>query len=479
MIFLAILLLGTVVAYSMLRSYLHSDAFRKFLSAEASETAGVVGEFAPFQWDGLAVNTESFDATGEGLVSRVRASGLHTEVGLGGVGRGVWEIRGASARKVEISLNTRKVTDREVKEEVRRKVDKKSKRPAWLPSEAELQGVEIRDLSVNALLEQGPLVADGLRVTATQAGAKNAYRAEISGGSVRLPFPKGPELRLDRALLRYQDGQVFLTSFEFGAWGGGRIEGTGDLDVRARQFTLEGEANGLKCEDLLNEDWSKRLTGEVESDFLVDNRSDTATASGTLVVRNGVLTALPMLDALAAYADTRRLRVLTLNDARTRWQWKKDEVALTDLVLSSDGLMRLEGNLVVRGRQLDGVFRLGLAPGTLASIPGAETDVFVPGEKGLVWTPVRISGTLDDPKEDLTDRLITAAGMRMLETLPETGEKVIKFSQSLLGDRSPEAVEKGVKIIQEGSKTVREVGGLLDGILGTGRREVPENQDEP
>ena len=34
-----------------------------------------------------------------------------------------------------------------------------------------------------------------------------------------------------------------------------------------------------------------------------------------------------------------------------------------------------------------GRFRLGLAPGTLSTIPGAETDVFLPGERGLLWTP--------------------------------------------------------------------------------------------
>lgn len=479
LIFGVSLLLGLIAVYVMLRSYLHSDAFRKFLSAEASETAGVVGEFAPFQWDGLAVDTDFFEAAGEGLVTGIRAAGLHTEVGLGGLKRGVWEIRGSSARQLEISLDAANVTNQEVKADVRRRVDKKSKRPAWLPSEAELETLDVRDLSIHALLEQGDLTAKGMRLHAAQSGAKNAYRAEIDGGIVRLPFRQAPEFRLDRARLRYQDGQVYLTNFQVGAWSSATIEGSGDFDVKSRQFTLEGNAGGIKCEDLLNEDWAKRLTGDAQSTFIADNRTGMPTASGQLEIRNGTLTALPMLDALAAYADTRRFRILALNDARTRWQWKKGEVALTDLVLSSEGLVRLEGSVVIRGRNLDGVFRLGIAPGTLTSIPGAETDVFLPGERGLLWTPLRVTGTLDDPKEDLSERLILAAGIRMFENLPESGEKVIKFTQSMLGDRSATTVEKGVKIIQESSKTVREVSGLLDGILGGARREEAEIKEEP
>lgn len=131
----------------------------------------------------------------------------------------------------------------------------------------------------------------------------------------------------------------------------------------------------------------------------------------------------------------------------------------------------------IRGRQIDGIFRLGLAPGTLATIPGAETDVFTAGERGLLWAPLRISGTLDDPKEDLTERLVAAAGLRMFDSIPETGEKVIKFSQSLLDGLSTKAPAKGAKILEEGTKTVREIGGILDGILGGGEgRKAKEDE---
>lgn len=469
-------LIGLGVGYGMLRSYLHSDAFRKFLSVEAGEMAKVTGEFGAFHWDGLAVNTDSFEAKGDGLVTALRADGLHTEVGLGGVRRGVWEIRGSSLRRLEVSVDARKQEQEDTVPEVSPKVGKKAKRPSWFPSEAELDSIDVRELAVKAILDDGLAIASGMSVHAEQAGAKDAYRAEIQGGTVRLPFAMVPELRVDRVRLRYQDGQVFLTDATLAAWAGGRIHGSGEVEIKSRQFSIEGDATGMKCEDVLNADWAKRLTGDVTSDFTVNNRPGFRQASGKLTVKNGVLTALPMLDALAAYADTRRFRVLTLSEAHTGWRWKKGEISLTNLVLASEGLVRLEGSIDIRGRAIDGAFRLGLAPGTLSTIPGAETDVFISGERGLLWTTLRITGTLDDPREDLTDRLIAAAGMRMFDQIPETGEKVIKFTHSLLGEPSSKTIDKGVKLIEKSSKTVREVSGILDGLLGRGAPAEPEKE---
>lgn len=469
----ALLVAGVVLfgaIYLSIRSYLHSEGFRKFLSAEASDLAGVTGEFGAFHWDGLAVDTDSFEATGDGVVTRLRADGLHTEIGLGGLRRGVWEVNGSNVRRLEISVDATKKPDEAAQAKAAR-VGKskaiKAKLPSWLPSQAELEGIEVGQVGVKVILEQGLATAVGMSVTAEQAGARDAYRGEIEGGTILLPFGIIPELRLDRAQLRYQDGRVFLTQATVAAWEAGRIEGSGEWEMASKRFSIEGSASGIRCENLLNTDWSKRLTGDVSSNFSMDNSSGAPAAAGKLVIRNGTLTALPVLDSLAAYADTRRFRVLTLSEARTGWHWKKGELALTDLVLSSEGLVRLEGSIVIRGKALDGVFRLGLAPGTLSSIPGAETDVFLPGPNGLLWAPLRITGTVDDPKEDLTDRLVAAAGMRMFDLVPETGEKVIKFTRSVIGDHPDKVIDKGVKVIEKTGDVVREVGGILDGILGT------------
>jgi hypothetical protein len=470
----------TGVVFLAIRSYLHSEAFRSFLSAQVSRTAKVDGMFTPFRWQGLAVDADSFDATGTAAVRSLKVEGLHTEVGVGGIGRGVWQLKGSNIRRLEVDVDARNKDAFEDFSQADPTPRPKTPKKRWLPTDVEVMAADIQELVVRAELEQGPAVMRGMRVHAVPLGQRHSYRVETLGGAVRLPFPWAPEVRLDRTKLRYQDKQVFVNSASATVWKDGRLDAAGEWDIEAGQYTVEGGLSDVKCDELLNEDWAKRLTGDVASDFTIDNRGGSHVARGKLTIRNGTLTALPVLDTLAAYADTRRFRVLALTDAHTDWRWRDGELFLGNLVIASEGLIRLEGAMTVRGDELDGSFRLGLAPGTLASIPGAETHVFAPGERGLLWTSLRVSGKLDDPKEDLSDRLIAAAGARMFDVIPETGEKVIKFTRAVLGDSPGKAVEKGVKVIEEGTDIIRDVGGVLDGILGTGGRvpqPPPEDQD--
>ena len=475
-----LLLLGG--GYGLLRSYLRSDGFRQFLSAEVSKTTGMTGEFAPFRWDGLAVDTDGFEAKGSGWIRALRADDLHTEVGLGEVMKGVWQIRESNVRQLDVTMDARQpsvLEDKVAKPAI--SVLMKENRSAWLPNEVELQGLNVKKMDVRVVLDKGVATADGMQVSIMRAGAKRAYRAKVSGGTIRLPFDGAPEISLDQIRLNYHDNQVFLTDLTMGVWGAGRIEASGEWDMEAGKFAAQGEMTGIKCENLFGANWAKRLSGDVNSNFSMNlgpDRKSGPHVSGHLVIQNGVLTALPILDAMAAYADTRRFRVLTLSDAQTEWRWQKGELNLTKLVIASEGLVRLEGGMKIQGQQLDGIFRLGIAPGTLATIPGAESDVFVPGERGLLWTTLRITGTMDNPKVDLTDRLVAAAGVRMFERLPETGEKVIKFAQSILGGSPSNSGDGNSKVKDKSEEAIKEVNGLLEGLLDRGLRMGQKGQKE-
>jgi hypothetical protein len=481
-ILLLLCLAGAAVFYASVRSYLHSDGFRRLLSQKASAATKVSGDFTPFRWEGLAVETDAFHGTGQGIIRDLRVDGLHTEIGLGGVRRGVWEIRDARMRRVVISLDASGFPEAsDVGKADGFFTEPSGEKQGWLPREVELLGLELGQVDLQARLSEGqrPLIASGIKVDVKPDGGRRSYRAEISGGDILLPFESVPSLRLDQARLRYKDGAVFLTHLSAEAFKDGRIEASGEWDKETRRFSFEGGVSGVKCEEVLSETWAKRLIGGLSTDFTADNHSGKPVARGHLVLHNGTLTALPVLDTLAAYADTRRFRVLALSEAHADWRWEKDLIELSNIVIASEGLARLEGKVTIRGKDLDSNLRLGLLPGTLANIPGAETDVFTPGERGLLWAPLHLTGTLDKPREDLSDRLFTAAGMRMLETLPETGEKVIKFTRSALGEHPSETIEKGVEIIGKSGLNVREVTGILDGLLGGKSGEKPKPDPEP
>lgn len=459
-------LVGIGGGYAALRMYLHSDAFRKFLSAEVSRAAEVNGNFALFRWDGLAVETASFDATGEGFIGSLRADQIDTEIGFGGLRRGVWELKNTRLTRLSVHLNAEKSKEpAPIQPEVYEpKVTEKQ--PGWVPEEIEVSSLDIGELAISAALPIGSAKVSGMSVHAVPFGGKNGYKAEIIGGTAEVSSEWVPKLHINRVQGAYRDGTLFITRADFSAWREGRLNGSGELNSRENTFSFEGDVDGVKLDEILSESWARKITGEISSTFSLDNQSGNLATNGELTVRNGTLTALPMLDALAAYADTRRLRMLQLNEAHTKWRYTGDEIILSDLVMGSEGLIRLEGRLSIKGEAIEGRFRLGIVPGTLSNIPGAEIDVFQPGTHGLLWTNLRISGTLDNPKEDLTGRLIEAAGIRMFENVPESGEKVLKFTKSILGEAPIKAIEKGQKVIDEGEKVIKQATGILDGLLG-------------
>lgn len=471
-VFGTLIFLTVAVGYLGLRAYLHSDGFRKFLSAQVSHLTKVNGNFAVFSWDGMAVKTERFDATSKGLISDIVAERIGTEVGFGGVGRGVWELKSTRINRIQASLNLVPSEMPEVVEppfeDVSAAPKKKTvtkKDPGWIPKKVEIESLEIGDLGLQIITKKGLATAKGMSVLATPSNGKKAYDAEISGGKVSVPYPLIPELRIQSIKASYRDGSAFVQSAELTAWKDGRIRASGESNFPLNTHAYDGNVEGVHCDEVLSETWAKRVTGDLNTTFKFNKTSSTQVITGDLKITNGTLTALPVFDALAAYADTRRFRFLQLNEARTKWKIVNDEILLTDLVLGSEGLIRLEGSLTIRGDKIDGNFQLGLVPGTLANIPGAETHVFKSGRFGLLWAPIHVTGTLSEPKEDLTQRLTDAAGARMFELLPETGEQVFKFTRNALGESPIKIIENGTDVIEKSGDVIKGAGGIIKGIF--------------
>ncbi|MDE0836873.1 MAG: hypothetical protein OSA84_11030 [Akkermansiaceae bacterium] len=470
----ALLILAAGFGYYGVRSYLHSEGFRKFLSTEVSRAAKMEGSFDPFTWDGLAVETPGFHATGNGVITLVEADHIDTEIGVGGISRGVWEVMATHISRLEIALDLTKEEEKSAPSQpAERKKEVTKQQPGWVPSEVELESLEIGEIVIRAKTEAGEIIAKGMSLKVKPDKGKNSFKGEISGGNVVSPQEWVPKLRVERILGAYRDGSAFVTKAEVNAWEDGRINAFGEWNSLTEIYSFEGDIEGVKCSELLNENWARRLTGDASSTFSMDNIRGSMAMAGDLEIRNGTMTALPMLDALAAYADTRRFRVLQLNEARTKWSWANGELHLTDIAMGSEGLIRIEGNLSIRGNAIDGRFRLGLVPGTLANIPGAETDVFLPGTHGLLWAPLHVTGTLDDPEEDLTERLIEAAGMRMFENLPETGEMALRFTKNAIGDDPGGAIGKGLELLEKS-------GSLIDGggkVIEEGEKVIKGAED--
>jgi hypothetical protein len=158
-------------------------------------------------------------------------------------------------------------------------------------------------------------------VTPGRAGGEFDFFAR--GGSIHHPWWWFPEPELQSAKLRVQRNRLYLTDAEAKVYGNGLLYVTGEAAFGDNDYTFEGSVRGVRGDRILPEDWQKRLTGDLGADFTVSGRDGRLTVHGKVGMKDGVLTALPVLDRLAAYADTTRFRVLNLNVARfdfRRWR---------------------------------------------------------------------------------------------------------------------------------------------------------------
>jgi len=462
--------------YLWLRSWLHGGEFRKMLAAEADKALAVTSEFGAFRWGGTRMETASFTAEGEGMVRAIDAEGLTVDVGLGGWWQGLWRIDEARARRIEVELDASASGGAGGMPALPAGAPGAAVLPgpergrwydALVPRDVELRQLEVGSSALTVRTRSGPVAIRGTSWRVTPDHAKGSYRAEGADGTLRLPWTWAPPMSLGRARLRYQGDTVFLTAADFRVYQSGRLELSGEMSAEGGGYVFNGDLRDVMCAEVLPEDWKQRLSGKVDADFTVEHGGRGPRVKGGLELMDGVLTAMPLLDSLSAYADTTRFRRLGLEEGRTDFEWEDGALVLRNVRIASEGLVRLEGSLRVdRDKRLDGRFRLGLVPGVLARIPGAETLVFAPGERGLLWTSLHVTGTVDEPEEDLTGRLVEAAGLRMFEVLPETGERVLKFTREVIGEDLQGHLEKGAGVIEEGREVIREAEGVVREVKG-------------
>jgi len=189
---------------------------------------------------------------------------------------------------------------------------------------------------------------------------------------------------------------------------------------------------------MLTPDWRQRLSGRlagvanINAPLGTGEAASELTVSGSLALVDGQLTALPILDEIGTFTHTERFRTLELTRASANYKRTPGRLEVTDLVVESEGLIRIEGAYTVVDGQIDGDFQVGLTPATLQWIPGSQELIFTDSRGGYRWTPMHITGPVAHPVDDLTPRLITATGKTIIKGAEDIEGTVKKTGEGLL-----------------------------------------------
>ena len=121
-----------------------------------------------------------------------------------------------------------------------------------------------------------------------------------------------------------------------------------------------------------------------------------------------------------------------LDSIATDIRYQERNIRFSNFRASYQDQIRVEGSGSIGPDHVDADLVVGLSPKILGWIPGAEEKVFTDQKDGLHWTEVRISGTPEQPKEDLTKRLVSAFRDKMTKEFKGQAKDAIKSLLDML-----------------------------------------------
>jgi len=467
LILTAVIILSGFWMYSWVQKYLRSEEFRVFMGNTVGDVLGGDATFDMFKWQGMEASTGGLQVESDGFLQKMNARGIEARLNVGAIRRGVWEISGLKVKSLDVVLATEKKRQlsgatKAKKDASRAEDEKKSSSEedsdkgflsSLFPDETEVLSAEVTKMNLQLKTSTGDLFANELAMRVDQGSVSGTYDIHLVDGVIKGPW-FGSVMDLVSAKVKYHHDTFYINDSRFKVYKRGQLSMTGE--IKSGEFGLIATLKDVRAEELVPRGWRQSIMGDIKTRFKVKNDGAGAVVRGSIHLENGVLTALPMLDRIAAYANTRRFRRLNLSKASLNFVKEKNRLELSEIVMASEGLVRVEGRITIVDDRLDGRLRIGMIPGVLAYLPGAETKVFLRGDKGLLWAPLHITGTLQSPKEDLSERLIAAAGERMFEMVPETGKMALKFAHETATELPEKALETGTDVIRGGAGVIRE-----------------------
>jgi hypothetical protein len=417
---------GAIVIRSAFGWYLGSEGFHRRISRATARALQADGEFLPLHFGGMTVYSDGFAARGKGsaFFSTLRADQIRADFNWRGLLHRAWQIDELTAQRLDIRFADRQPEKPEL---VRQKRQSRAAPSGWR--------LDLRRASIQeSRWHWGEGTATGGSITGSALDltpSGSSWIIAASGG--KLEQTGWPELNIESAKLRYTSGALFVTESALRS-GAGRVLVTGEVELD-RAADLQAEFENLAVAPLLPADWRLRLSGNFSGTAKIHAPISDPKAmqvSGSLRLSDGQLEALPMLDQIATFTGSERFRRMALSKASVEFTRDAHSVSVKNLVLESEGLLRMEGAFSVQEDRIDGNFQVGVTASSLQWLPGSRERVFTVAHDGYFWTPMHLSGPVAHPSEDLTPRLVAAAAGQLFNDPEKAARDAAKSILDLL-----------------------------------------------
>jgi len=387
-----------------LTRYVESDAFRAELEKQTAKGLHFpAAKYSPIRRTGFfSAASDGFQArNGRKAMTSLDAHGITARFDPLGVFLRRWQLDEVHIDRGEVGIQTYEP-----------KPEPSPSKPwyhIFLPDRVYLRKVwsEPADVTWRLRNEKGGFF--GTRLLITPHGRDFEYRA--TGGMMKGALIHDLPLRHTHLLIT----KTLLTLYELdlaaGREGDGfiRAEGTaGTREDKSVDFKLKFEK--LPLREWLPASWRDHAGGSAAGDVKWNGSNPKLESShvhASLRVSDGRVSGLPFLQTLGRITGKKSIEQLTLNECSAELDWKSPLVEIKNVEVEDKGKFRIEGAISIREKSLGGAIRLGLAREYLEWLPHAE-EVFPTEKAGYLWTTVHLSGTIDQPGQDLSPRIIEA-----------------------------------------------------------------------
>jgi hypothetical protein len=397
-------LAGTVVFFSPLFThYIESDGFRVAMENETAKGLHFPsGRYAPIRrTSSLTAQSESFRASdGERALKSLDAHGISARFNPWGMFLRQWRFSDVHVRSGDVEI--------QIYEANPEAIEAKPWFAIFLPNRVFLKRIESEHSNVTWRFRGERAGFFDTHLVITPNGPDFEYLA--TGG--RLKIALLPELDLRRAHLLIT--KTLLTIYDVdlasNSGSGESVHAQANAGIGTdKSVDFKASLDRVPIRTWLSAKWKQHLSGNAFGNVHwrgKDPKLESSTGEGSVRVDDVRIYNLPLLEKLAELAQKKSFESLELTDCSLSFAWRYPKIDIKDIAIEEKGKFRIEGAISIDRRILRGAVRLGLTRQYLDWLPNPE-EIFSPeGFRGYLWTNVHLSGTIDEPAQDLSPRII-------------------------------------------------------------------------
>ena len=419
---LSVCLFSLIIFFTLLR-WISGTECRNLIEGKVSDALHAASSLEALHWGWFALSSRAFHAKGEAALRTLEATEVRAHLNPRSIFRGQWLVEEISLGKLSLRLRSSPVASEPLSKKA-----KPSTLPKWIPSLVIVEALRSRNADFFLELSPGREIAL-LGTTLVVHPKGGEMDLEASKGSLKSPFLPTLDLKSLRATITGSGIAIPEGRFALPRGGDLRIEGKFPSDQTSS--SLSGSWENVPFGSLLTALQGKVVGSHDGNATALWENGRCTSVVGSLTARSVMLVEVPSLVQFARLTGSDVFRRLPVDSFSMQFDHRNEVTHWRNVVIESKGRMKVTGDAIIdTNKAISGKFRIGLSPATLELVPVIARGIFKADPDGFSWVSVGIAGSIENPTEDLTQRLFSLVVGRALESLGKGVLDLMPFAPS-------------------------------------------------